>query len=213
MAAIILKRLDDAVAAGDPIRAIIRGTALNQDGKTPTITTPSQEAQEELMRTCYRQAGVDPAETGYVEAHGTGTPTGDPIELRAISNVIGAAGRASDASQPLLVGSVKTAIGHTEAASGLASIIKVVLGLEKGLVAPNFNFERQNDKLDLAGWNVKACQNCNSISLVRVVVCVANLPWACLDSYNRYAVALEGKCPSCFYQQLWIWRRECPRHY
>ncbi|KEY74780.1 hypothetical protein S7711_06677 [Stachybotrys chartarum IBT 7711] len=152
VAAIILKRLDDAVAAGDPIRAVIRASALNQDGKTPTITTPSQQAQETLMRTCYQQAGLDPGETGYVEAHGTGTPTGDPIELRAIANVIGAADRGN---QPLLVGSVKTAIGHTEAASGLASIIKVVLGLEKGLVAPNCNFQSQNKKLDLDGWNIK----------------------------------------------------------
>ncbi|KFA71898.1 hypothetical protein S40288_09521 [Stachybotrys chartarum IBT 40288] len=86
VAAIILKRLDDAVAAGDPIRAVIRASALNQDGKTPTITTPSQQAQETLMRTCYKQAGLDLGETGYVEAHGTGTPTGDLIELRAIAN-------------------------------------------------------------------------------------------------------------------------------
>lgn len=156
VAAVILKRLDDAVAAGDPIRAVIRGTALNQDGKTTTITTPCQAAQEELIRTCYWQAGLEPAETGYVEAHGTGTPVGDPIELGAISNVLGGAARAG---KPLLVGSVKTAVGHTEAASGLASIIKVVMSLEKGLVPPNCNFKRPNGNLDLSSWNIRACRS------------------------------------------------------
>ncbi|KAK0617489.1 hypothetical protein B0T14DRAFT_484399 [Immersiella caudata] len=145
VAAVILKRLDDAVAAGDPIHAVIRATALNQDGRTATITTPSQRAQEALMRSCYRQANINPAETGYVEAHGTGTPTGDPIELQAIVNVIGAVGHSPE--EPLLIGSVKTAVGHTEAASGLASVIKVVLGLEKGLVPPNSNFQLLNPKV------------------------------------------------------------------
>ncbi|KAK2054714.1 hypothetical protein LY76DRAFT_638245 [Colletotrichum caudatum] len=153
IAAVILKRLDHAVAAGDPIRAIIRGSALNQDGKTPTITTPSQEAQERLMGACYRSCGLDPGETGFVEAHGTGTPTGDPIEVAAIANVIASA--SPPGSDPLLLGSVKSAIGHTEAASGLASVIKVVCALEAGVVPPNGNFEELNPKLRLEEWNMQ----------------------------------------------------------
>ncbi|GJC96268.1 polyketide synthase [Colletotrichum higginsianum] len=153
IAAVILKRLDHAVAAGDPIRAIIRGSALNQDGKTPTITTPSQEAQERLMGACYRSCGLDPGETGFVEAHGTGTPTGDPIEVTAIANIIASA--SPPGSDPLLLGSVKSAIGHTEAASGLASVIKVVCALEAGVVPPNVNFEELNPKLRLQEWNMQ----------------------------------------------------------
>lgn len=153
IAAVILKRLDHAVAAGDPIRAIIRGSALNQDGKTPTITTPSQEAQERLMGACYRSCGLDPGETGFVEAHGTGTPTGDPIEVTAIANIIASA--SPPGSEPLLLGSAKSAIGHTEAASGLASVIKVVCALEAGVVPPNGNFEQLNPKLRLEEWNMQ----------------------------------------------------------
>lgn len=164
----MLKRLDDAIAAGDPVRAVIRGTALNQDGKTSTITTPSQTAQESLIRSCYRRAGVDPMETGYAEAHGTGTPRGDPIELAAIASALGSASR--DPSQPLLVGSVKAAIGHTEAASGLASVIKVVMGLEKGIVPPNSNFQRRNPKLDLSEWNIQVRNHVLARCLDRSVV-------------------------------------------
>ncbi|KAH6616126.1 hypothetical protein B0J18DRAFT_485034 [Chaetomium sp. MPI-SDFR-AT-0129] len=150
---IVVKRLRDALAAGDPVRAVIRETALNQDGKTETITTPSEEAQVELMRECYRRAGLSPSDTQYFELHGTGTPTGDPIEARAIAEVFGPGGPPRKA--PLRVGSVKTNIGHTEAASGLASVIKVVLALEKGQLPPTANFETPNPKLRLDEWNLK----------------------------------------------------------
>ncbi|KAL2813950.1 hypothetical protein BDW59DRAFT_24526 [Aspergillus cavernicola] len=152
VAAILLKRLDDAVRDGDHIRAIIRETALNQDGKTPTITAPSQEAQAELIRSCYQQAGLDPSHTTYVEAHGTGTPTGDPLEVGAVASTL-ATKRVAE--QPLYIGSVKANIGHTEATSGLASIIKVALALERGLIPPNGNFESLNEKLRLGDRNMK----------------------------------------------------------
>ncbi|KAH6850667.1 hypothetical protein B0I37DRAFT_396989 [Chaetomium sp. MPI-CAGE-AT-0009] len=147
---IVIKRLSDALAAGDPIRAVIRDTYLNQDGKTETITSPSQAAQEALIRECYRRAGLSPQGTQYFEAHGTGTPTGDPIEARAIAAVLGA-GRADK----LRIGSIKTNIGHTEAASGLAGLIKVVLALEKGQIPPSVNFEKPNPKLKLDEWGLK----------------------------------------------------------
>lgn len=152
VAAIVLKRLKDAVEAGDPIRAVIRESQLNQDGKTETITSPSQAAQEMLIRECYRKAGLDPAETQYFEAHGTGTQTGDPIEARAIAAIF-QPGRSPN--EPLLIGSVKTNIGHTEATSGLASIVKTVLAMEKGMIPPSINFEKPNPKLALEAWRLK----------------------------------------------------------
>ncbi|KAI1171395.1 hypothetical protein F4777DRAFT_582964 [Nemania sp. FL0916] len=161
VASIVVKRLDDALACGDPIRAVIRETCLNQDGRTETITTPSQTAQEELMHECYRRAGLDPRDTQYFEAHGTGTPTGDPIEAGAIANVFGQGRgprkgpRSSEEQEPLRIGSLKTNIGHTEAASGLASLIKVVLALEKGQIPPSINFETPNPKLALEEWHLK----------------------------------------------------------
>lgn len=151
-ATVIVKRLDDALRDGNPIRAIIRGSGVNQDGKTETITTPSKEAQEDLIRSCYQTAGLDPSETAYVEAHGTGTPTGDPIEARAIASVFE---NKAFREEPVRLGSVKTNIGHTETASGLASIIKVALALEKGQIPPSINFEKPNEKLQLDKWGLK----------------------------------------------------------
>jgi acyl transferase domain-containing protein len=151
-ATVVLKRLEDALRDGDPIRAIIRESGINQDGKTETITTPSGEAQEALIRDCYRRAGLDPAQTTYFEAHGTGTPTGDPIEVAAIASVFKDTRKGE---QPLRIGSVKTNIGHTETASGVAAIIKVALALEKGQIPPSINFEKPNEKLHLDEWNLK----------------------------------------------------------
>ncbi|KAF2800561.1 ketoacyl-synt-domain-containing protein [Melanomma pulvis-pyrius CBS 109.77] len=152
VATIVLKRLDDAIRDGDPIQAVIKGSGLNQDGKTDTITTPSQEAQIALMQRVYKQAGLDPGETTLFEAHGTGTPTGDPLEVGAIAAVFKGS-RSFD--KPLPIGSIKPNVGHTECASGLASIVKVVKSLEKGLIAPAANLEIINPKLKLAEWNLR----------------------------------------------------------
>ncbi|KAJ5724992.1 polyketide synthase [Penicillium malachiteum] len=145
-ASVILKPLDAALRDGDPIRAIIRGTATNHDGKTPGISLPSQKAQEELIRSAYRNAGLSMAQTGYVEAHGTGTQAGDPLETSAIGNTIGLSRSTAD---PLLVGSIKSNIGHLEGASGLAGIIKAVLIVEKGLIPATAGFQSPNPKLRL----------------------------------------------------------------
>ncbi len=153
VATLLVKRLKDALADGDPIRAVIRESLLNQDGKTETITTPSIEAQEALIRDCYRRAGLRPEDTQYFEAHGTGTQAGDTIEARAIATVFG--GPARRRGDPLLIGSVKTNIGHTEAASGLASIIKTALAMERGVIPPSINFEKPNPKIALEDWNLK----------------------------------------------------------
>ncbi|OBT45611.1 Type I Iterative Polyketide synthase (PKS) [Pseudogymnoascus sp. WSF 3629] len=120
---IVLKPLNDAIRDGDPIRAVIRESGVNQDGRTAGITLPSSEAQERLIKSTYLRAGLDPLDTGYVEGHGTGTPAGDPIEAAAIASTFGP-GRPADKS--LRIGSVKTNVGHLEGASGLAGIIKAV---------------------------------------------------------------------------------------
>lgn len=153
VATLLIKRLREALADGDPIRAVIRESLLNQDGKTETITAPSVEAQEALIRDCYRRAGLRPEDTQYFEAHGTGTQAGDTIEARAIATVFGGSGRRRE--NPLLMGSIKTNIGHTEAASGLASIIKTALAMERGVIPPSINFEKPNPKIALDDWNLK----------------------------------------------------------
>ncbi len=115
-----------ALADGDRIYAVIRGTAVNQDGRTPGMTVPSQEAQEALLRQAYRNAGSCPPQVQYVEAHGTGTPVGDPIEARALGTVLSVD---RPEGQPCLIGSVKTNIGHLEAGAGIAGLIKAALAL------------------------------------------------------------------------------------
>ncbi|EFW98603.1 phenolpthiocerol synthesis polyketide synthase ppsa [Grosmannia clavigera kw1407] len=152
VATVVLKPLDDVLRDGDPIRAVIRQTTVNQDGRTAGITLPSRSAQESLIRTAYRMAGLDPALTGYFEAHGTGTAAGDPLEAGAISTVFGSCRPASD---PIIVGSVKTNLGHLEGASGLAGLIKAILILEHGMIPPNLNFEKANESIPLEEWNIK----------------------------------------------------------
>jgi acyl transferase domain-containing protein/NADPH:quinone reductase-like Zn-dependent oxidoreductase len=141
---LVLKRLDEAVADGDRILAVIRGSAVNQDGPSGGLTVPNGPAQEAVIRAALADAGVAPAEVGYVEAHGTGTSLGDPIEVRALGAVLGA-GRA--ASDPLWVGSVKTNVGHLEAAAGVAGVIKVVLGLQHDTIPPHLHFRTPNPHL------------------------------------------------------------------
>ena len=150
--ALIIKPLKDALAAGDPIRAVIRNTAVNQDGKTPGITMPSSEAQESLMRSAYADAGLDPTQTTLVEAHGTGTKVGDPIEIAAIAAVLS---RCRTHSNPLFVGSVKANIGHLESASGLAGLLKAIVCLERDMIPPSINFESENTELKLRERQMK----------------------------------------------------------
>jgi acyl transferase domain-containing protein len=134
---VVLKRLGDAVADGDRVLALIRGTAVNQDGRSGGLTVPNGVAQEVLIKRALAASGIAPAEVGYIEAHGTGTALGDPIEMRALGSVFGA-GR--PAERPLVVGSVKTNVGHLESAAGVAGLIKVVLALEHGEIPPHLHF-------------------------------------------------------------------------
>ncbi|KAK2740850.1 pksn polyketide synthase for alternapyrone biosynthesis [Colletotrichum kahawae] len=146
MAGVVVKRLSTAIADGDVIRAVIRATGVNSDGKTPGITVPSEEAQADLIREVYERSGLSMAQTSYFEAHGTGTPKGDPIEIRAISSTIGAARQASGMGR-LDVGSVKPNIGHTEGCAGLAGLIKTVLCLEAGLIPPIAGLQQINHEI------------------------------------------------------------------
>lgn len=145
-----MKRLSDALRDHDPIRAVIRETAINQDGRTATIASPDADAQHDLIRACYERAGLDPLDTILVEAHGTGTTVGDPIEARAIGTALRPAG-VGQRAEPVRLASIKTNIGHTEAASGLAGVIKMVKSLETGLIAPSINFEKANPNINLDG--------------------------------------------------------------
>ncbi|KAI0145929.1 putative polyketide synthase [Hypoxylon sp. NC0597] len=157
VAVMILKRVSDAVRDGNTIRAVIRSTLSNEDGRTPGITQPSSLAQERLIRATYERAGLSMVPTRYFEAHGTGTSVGDPCEVRAISAAFEDARSVSD---PLLIGAVKSSIGHLEGASGLAGVIKAVLVLEKGIIPPNANFEKLNPKIDAQFGELQFPEKC-----------------------------------------------------
>ncbi|KAI1374459.1 hypothetical protein F4677DRAFT_461487 [Hypoxylon crocopeplum] len=137
--AIYVKRLTDAIRDGNPIRAVIRGTAANSDGKSQGMLVPRGEALESLMKKIYADAGLNPSDTAFVECHGTGTSVGDPIETSAVGEVFGTDG--------VYIGSVKPNIGHCEGSAGLASLIKAVLALENKRIPPNIKFNDPNPKI------------------------------------------------------------------
>jgi acyl transferase domain-containing protein len=145
IAVIVLKRISDAIHDNDTIRAVIRSSGSNQDGFTPGITQPSSQLQERLIRHTYQKAGLSMKHTRFFEAHGTGTAIGDPIEASAIGNAFR---QYRTSQQPLFVGSVKSNIGHLEAASGLSGLIKSILMLETGIILPNANFKQLNPRID-----------------------------------------------------------------
>ncbi|KAL4867992.1 hypothetical protein BDV12DRAFT_209443 [Aspergillus spectabilis] len=151
---VILKRLSDALRDGDPIRAVIRGTATNSDGWTPGIASPNAKAQTQAMRAAFSAANItDLNEVGYLEAHGTGTLAGDPIEIAAASSVF-APGRPAD--KPLIIGSIKSNIGHSENAAGISGLIKAIMAVEKGIIPGNPTFINPNPKIDFERLKVKA---------------------------------------------------------
>ncbi|MET7293161.1 type I polyketide synthase, partial [Streptomyces griseoloalbus] len=144
---VLLKPLRQAVADGNRVYGVIRGSAVNNDGATDGLTVPSRAAQEQVLRTAYQRAEIAAAAVQYVELHGTGTPVGDPIEAAALGAVLGA-GRPEH--EPLRVGSVKTNIGHLEGAAGIAGLIKTLLALHHRQLPPSLNFETPNPAIPLA---------------------------------------------------------------
>ncbi|MFF5189616.1 SDR family NAD(P)-dependent oxidoreductase [Streptomyces sp. NPDC000345] len=174
-ALVLLKPLARALADGDRIHCVIRGSATNNDGGGDGLTAPLREAQEEVLRLAYRQAAVHPADVQYVELHGTGTRLGDPIEAAALGTVVG--GARTDGT-PLLVGSVKTNIGHLEGAAGVAGLVKTVLSLSHGRIPASLNFEKPNPAIPLDALNLR--------------VVTAPQPWPGRDGPRRAGVSSFG---------------------
>ncbi|MGC5660311.1 beta-ketoacyl synthase N-terminal-like domain-containing protein [Micromonospora sp. WMMD723] len=149
---VVLKRLADAHRDGDTVLAVIRGSAVKHDGRSSGLTVPNPASQQATIRDALGMAGLAPAEIDYVEAHGTGTALGDPIELRALDAVLGGAHRPGP---PLLVGSVKTNIGHLEAAAGIAGLLKLVLSVHHRTIPPQLHFHEPNPYLDWTRLRVR----------------------------------------------------------
>ncbi|KAL8937353.1 MAG: hypothetical protein Q9216_004470 [Gyalolechia sp. 2 TL-2023] len=152
--ALYLKRLGDAIRDGDPIRAVIRSSAVNTNGKVAGmgITYPSVEGQERVVRMAYEKARLNHDETAYLECHGTGTPVGDPVEARAVANAMDDT-RAKE--KPLVIGAVKPNIGHSEAASGIFAVMKAALTTETGIIPGVAGLKDLNPQIDEDGWNIK----------------------------------------------------------
>ena len=146
--AILIKKLSDAVRDKDPIRAVIRATASNCDGRSKGITTPNPESHEKLIRRAYQRAQLQFSDTGFVECHGTGTPTGDPLELEAIAKVFGGT------VDGVHVGSIKPNVGHAEGASGVSSVVKAVMALENKTIPPQVNFKSPNPRIPFKEANL-----------------------------------------------------------
>ncbi|VVJ18245.1 Polyketide synthase modules and related proteins [Amycolatopsis camponoti] len=146
---VVLKPLRAARRAGDRVLAVLRGSAVNSDGRSNGMTAPNPLAQADLLRSAYAAAGVDPSSVDYVEAHGTGTPLGDPLEAGALSAVLG-----REAGRPLLLGSVKSNLGHLEGAAGIAGLLKVVLAMTHRRLPPSLHFREPNPHIDFTGLRV-----------------------------------------------------------
>ncbi|MEV7096703.1 beta-ketoacyl synthase N-terminal-like domain-containing protein [Amycolatopsis sp. NPDC051045] len=150
---VVLRPLRAARRAGDRVLALIRGSAVNSDGRSNGLTAPNPDAQAALLRDAYATAGVEPSSVDYVEAHGTGTPLGDPLEAGALAAVLGA-GRSPD--RPLLLGSVKSNLGHLEGAAGITGLLKVVLAMTHRRLPPSLHFRTPNPHIDFSGLRVVA---------------------------------------------------------
>ncbi|WP_406217051.1 type I polyketide synthase [Streptomyces canus] len=147
---VVLKRLDDAVRDGDRIHAVIEGSAVNHDGRSTSISAPNVLAQAELIRASLDDAGLEPADIGLVETHGTGTALGDPIEMEAITEVLGR----PTAGAKLWIGSAKANLGHLEAAAGIAGLLKAILSLQHRVVPPLVHYRTLNPRIDLSGTGI-----------------------------------------------------------
>ena len=172
---VVLKRLDEAITDGDRIWAVIRGSAVNQDGTGPGLTVPEGPAQQRAIEAALARAGIEPIDVDYLEAHGTGTRVGDPTEFEAAGTVYG---KGRDSDHPLLIGSVKTNIGHLESAAGVAGLIKATLALKRGVIPKHLHFETPSPDLD---WD-----------RLPVQVTAEPTPWPSVDRPSRAGVNSFG---------------------
>ena len=161
-AIVILRPLDDALADGDAIRAVILGTGVNSDGRTIGLSLPSEAAQTSLLRSIYARAGIAPEDLTFFEMHGTGTPAGDPIEAAAVGHSLG-----QSRSDPLPIGSVKTNIGHLEPASGMAGLLKAALALDRDIVPPTLHCETPNPNIAFDALNLRLVRDAEPIAAAR----------------------------------------------
>ena len=172
---VVLKRLSDAQADGDTIMAVIRGSATNHDGRSSGLTVPNASAQQALIKQAVDDAGIEPGQIDYIEAHGTGTSLGDPIELRALNAVLG---EGRDKEHSLLVGTVKTNIGHLEASAGVAGLIKVVLAMRHGEIPANLHFDNPSSHIP---WDQ-----------LPITIPVQSMPWPQKDGPSLAGVSAFG---------------------
>lgn len=198
-AVVLLKRLEDALAAGNRVYAVIAASAVNCDGKTSSMTVPSWEAQASLLRDAYARAGIDPSEIDYLEAHGTGTPVGDPIEARALGEALGAC---RPCGSPLRIGSVKSNIGHLETASGMAGLVKAVFCLHHRELPPSANFSVPNPRIPFGEWNLEVVTRPTPLdSAKRLVIGVNSFGFGganahvVLESFAEPAPTRPGSAP------------------
>ncbi|MFE1595147.1 polyketide synthase Pks13 [Nocardia sp. NPDC058705] len=149
---VVLKRLADAERDGDHIYGVIKGSAVNSDGRSNGLVAPNPDAQADVLRRAYRDAGIVPSSVDYIEAHGTGTPVGDPIEAEALARVIG---RSRDADKPALLGSVKTNFGHLESGAGVPALAKVLMSFQHNVIPPNINYAGPSPYIPFEQANLK----------------------------------------------------------
>jgi polyketide synthase 13 len=149
---LVLKRLADARRDGDEIIAVIAGSAVNHDGRSNGLLAPNPDAQAEVLRKAYKNAGINPRDVDYIEAHGTGTILGDPIEADALGRVVG---RGRPADKPALLGAVKSNVGHLESAAGAASLAKMALALKNDKIPPSINYAGPNPYIDFEAVRLK----------------------------------------------------------
>ncbi|HET8662412.1 MAG TPA: beta-ketoacyl synthase N-terminal-like domain-containing protein [Micromonosporaceae bacterium] len=152
VAAVVLKTLSRAQRDGDPVYAVLRGSAVVQDGRSNGLTAPSRLSQEAMLREAYRRSGVDPQAVQYVEAHGTGTILGDPIEAQALGTVLG---KGRDSDRPLMIGSVKTNIGHLQMVGGLAGLIKVIMAMRHRQLPASLHFKQANPHIPFDDYRLR----------------------------------------------------------
>jgi acyl transferase domain-containing protein len=181
---VVLKPLAQAISDGDPIYAVIRGSAVNQDGRSNGLTAPNREAQEQVIRAAFEQAHLDPTGVDYIEAHGTGTLLGDPIEAKALGNVLGD----RDLAQPIALGSVKSNIGHTEAAAGIASLIKTALCLQHRTRVPSLHFHTPNPHIPFDTLPLRVQQRCEPWGNPAAKVATAAVSAFAFGGTNAHAV-------------------------